>query len=106
MDAERAEGIDPKIFRTAFWDGLFNYCSDRPDFVEAYEDQSNRYENSGWYVSFGLGLRGANALAYYSRRDAWVGVSFLVADFSLYERLPERKTEIDELLGCGGGEVV
>lgn len=27
MDAERAEGIDPKIFRTAFWDGLFNYCS-------------------------------------------------------------------------------
>ena len=31
MDAERAEGIGPKIFRTAFWDGFFNYCSDRPD---------------------------------------------------------------------------
>ena len=65
MDAECVEGIDPKIFRTAFWDGFFNYCSDRPDFVEACGDQSNRYENSGRYVSFGLGLRGANALAYY-----------------------------------------
>lgn len=33
--------------------------------MEACGDQSNRYENSGRYVSFGLGLRGANALAYY-----------------------------------------
>ena len=106
MDAERAEEIDPKIFRTAFWDGLFNYCSDRPDFVEAYGDQSNRYENSGWNISFSLGLRGANALAYYSRRDAWVGASIWIADFSLYERLLERKDEIDELLGRDGGEVV
>lgn len=105
MDAERAEEIDPKIFRTAFWDGFFNYCSDRPDFVEAYGDQSNRYENSGWNISFSLGLRGANALAYYVRRDAWVGASFWTADFSLYERLPERKAEIDELLGYDGGEV-
>lgn len=106
MDAERAEGIDPKNLRAAFWDGLFNYCSDRSDFVEAYGDQSSRYENSGWYVSFGLGLRGANALAYYSRRDAWVGASIWIADFSLYERLLERKAEIDELLGRDGGEVV
>ena len=106
MDAERAEGIDPKIFRTAFLDGFFNYCSDRPDFVEAYGDQSNQYENSGWNISFSLGLRGANALAYYVRRDALVGASFLIADFSLYERLPERKAEVDELLGRDGGEVV
>ncbi|HBO61253.1 MAG TPA: hypothetical protein DD645_00900 [Olsenella sp.] len=106
MDAERAEGIDPKIFRTAFWDGLFNYCSDRPDFVEAYGDQSNRYESSGWNISFSLGLRGANALAYYVRRGTWVGASFWTADFSLYERLPEWKAEVDELLGCDGGEVV
>lgn len=56
MDAERAEGIDPKNLRAAFWDGLFNYCSDRPDFVEAYGDQSNRYENSGWNSSFSLGI--------------------------------------------------
>lgn len=103
MDAERAEGIDHKIFRTAFWDGFFNYCSDRPDFVEAYGDQSNQYENSGWNISFSLGLRGANALAYYVRRDAWVGASFWTADFSLYERLLARKAEIDELLGYDGG---
>ena len=106
MDAERTKGIDRRSLRTAFWDGLFNHCSDRPDFVEACGDQSNRYENSGWYVSFGPGLRGSNALAYYSRRDAWIGASFLIADFSLYERLPDRKAEVDELLGCDGGEVV
>lgn len=75
--------------------------------MEAYEDQSNRYENSGWIISFSLlGLRGANALAYYMRRDAWVGASIWIADFSLYERLPERKAEVDELLGYDGGEVV
>lgn len=106
MDAERAEGIDPKNLRAAFWDGLFNCCSDRPDFVEAYGDQSNRYENSGWNISFSLGIRGANALAYYSRRDAWVGTSFWIADFSLYERLLARRAEIDELLGRDGGGVV
>lgn len=98
--------LTPKIFRTAFWDGLFNHCSDRPDFVEAYGDQPNRYENSGWNISFSLGLRGANALVYYVRRDAWIGASFWTADFSLYERLPERKAEVDELLGYDGGEVV
>lgn len=76
------------------------------DFVEAYGDQPNRYENSGWNISFSLGLRGANALAYYVRRDTRIGASFWTADFSLYERLPERKAEVDELLGCDGGEVV
>lgn len=30
----------------------------------------------------------------------------MLADFSLYERLPERKAEVDELLGYDGGEVV
>ena len=38
--------------------------------------------------------------------DAWVGASIWIADFSLYERLLERKDEIDELLGRDGGEVV
>lgn len=38
--------------------------------------------------------------------NARVGASFLIADFSLYERLPERKAEVDELLGRDGGEVV
>ncbi|MBM6775117.1 DUF4268 domain-containing protein [Olsenella profusa] len=106
VDAERAEAIDRKSLLAAFWDGLFSYCSDRPDFVQAYGDQSERWENSGWYVTFGLGRRDAHATAFCARRDGWVGASVYTTDFSLYDWLLERRHEVEALLGATGGEVV
>lgn len=106
MDAEQDEAVDLKSLRAAFWDGLFSYCSDRSDFVKAYGDQSGRWENSGWYVTFGLGMRDTHATAFYARRDEWVGASVYTTDFSLYERLLARKSEAEKLLGGDGGEVV
>ncbi|WP_455138810.1 DUF4268 domain-containing protein [Thermophilibacter sp.] len=106
MDAEKTEAVDLKSLRAAFWDGLFSYCSDRPDFTKAYGDQSERWENSDWYVTFGLGLRDAHATAFYARRDGWVGASVYVTDFSLYDRLQARRDEAEALLGADGGEVV
>lgn len=106
MDAEKTEAVDLKSLRAAFWDGLFSYCSDRPDFMKAYGDQSERWENSDWYVTFGLGLREAHATAFYARRDGWVGASVYVTDFSLYDRLLARRDEAEALLGADGGEVV
>ena len=106
MDAEQTESIDGKNLRAAFWDGFFGYCSDRSDFVRAYGDQSERGENSGWYVTFGLGRRDAHATAFYARRDGWIGASVYTTDFALYDHLLERRSGIEVLLGSAGGEDV
>ena len=61
--------------KSLFWDGFYDYCAERQDFVSAYADPSGRAENNGWYATFGLGMRGVHATAYFAQRDGWVGVN-------------------------------
>lgn len=103
-EAERADELDAASLRAAFWDGFFDCCSEREDFVRAYGDQSGRWDNRGWTVSFGLGIHGANVLAYYSRRG-WVAASIWISDLALYDRLLARRDEVDEVLSALGGKI-
>lgn len=51
-------------------------------------------------------IRDVHATTLYARRDSWVGASVCTTDFSLYDRLLERRAEAEALLGAAGGEVV
>ena len=91
--------------KSLFWDGFYDYCAERQDFVSAYSDPSERPANNGWYASFGLGMRGIHASAFLVKRDGWVGVDLWITDFSLYDRLLARRDEVEKLLEDLGGQV-
>ena len=84
--------------RSLVWDGFYEYCGERQDFVNAYADPSNRAENSGWVATFGLGLRNVHATALFAQRDGWAGVDLWFTDVELYERLLVRRDEVEALL--------
>ena len=98
----KAENPDLKV---AFWDGFYDYCADRSDFVSAYSDSSGRVENNSWYATFGLGRRGVHATAYFVPRDSWVGVNLCFTDVALYERLVTLRKEVEALLADLGGKI-
>ena len=99
-----AEVTNPDL-KSLFWDGFYDYCAERQDFVSAYADPSGRAENNGWYATFGLGMRGVHATAYFAQRDGWVGVNLWFTDASLYERLVAHREEVEKLLTDLGGIV-
>ena len=98
----KAENPDLKV---AFWDGFYDYCADRSDFVSAYSDPSGRVENNGWYATFGLGRRDVHATAYFAPRDSWIGVDLWFTDVTLYERLVVLRREAETLLADLGGKI-
>lgn len=91
--------------KPVFWEGFFDYCAERPDFVSAYSDPSDRVENNSWYATFGLGRRGVHATAYFVPRDSWVGVNLWFTDVELCERLVTLRKEVGALLADLGGKV-
>ena len=97
-----AEVANPDL-KSLFWDGFYDYCAERQDFVSAYADPSGRAENNGWYATFGLGMRGVHATAYFAQRDGWVGANLWFTDAPLYEGLVARREEVDALLANLGG---
>ena len=92
-------------FRSLFWNGFYDYCAERQDFVSAHADPSGRAENNGWYATFGLGMRGVHATACFAQRDGWVGVNLWFTDASLYEGLVARSAEVEALLADLGGKI-
>ena len=98
----KAENPDLKV---AFWDGFYDYCADRSDFVSAYSDPSDRVENNGWYATFGLGRRDVHATAYFAPHDSWVGVGLWFTDVALYERLAVLRKEVEALFADLGGKI-
>lgn len=99
-----AEVTNPDL-KSLFWDGFYDYCAERQDFVSAYADPSGRAENNGWYATFGLGMRGVHATAYFAQRDGWVGMNLWFTDASLYEGLVACGEEVEALLANLGGEI-
>ena len=91
--------------KSLFWDGFYDYCAERQDFVSAYADPSGRAENNGWYATFGLGMRGVHATAYFAQRDGWAGVNLWFTDASLYGGLVAHSVEVEALLANLGGKI-
>ena len=99
-----AEITNPGL-KSHFQDGFYDYCAERQVFVSAYADPSGRAENNGWYATFGLGMRGVHATAYFVQRDGWVGVNLWFTDALLYEGLVGRGGEVEALLADLGGKI-
>lgn len=100
-----AQVANPDL-KSVFWEGFYDYCAERQDFVSAYADPSGRAENNGWYATFGLGMRGVHATAYFAQRDGWVGVNLWFSDVALYEGLAARSEKVEALLADLGGQIV
>ena len=100
--AESASSVD---VRAAFWDGFYEYCASRQDFLSVYRDPTGRPENTGWYADFGFGLRGVHATTLFSQRDAWVGVGLWFTDVSLYEGFAPLRGEAERMLEGLDGEI-
>lgn len=103
--AKFIEEVSNPDLKSLFWDGFYDYCAERQDLVSAYADPSGRAENNGWYATFGLGMRGVHASAFFAQRDGWVGVNLWFTDASLYEGLVARSAEVEALLADLGGKI-
>lgn len=98
--------VENPDLRSLFWDGFYEYCGERQDFVSAYSDPSNRAENGSWYATFGLGIRDVHSTAYFAQRDGWVGVNLWITDVALYEGLLARRDKVEAMLGSLGGSIL
>lgn len=91
--------------KSLFWDGFYDYCGERQDFVSACSDPSGRAENNGWCATFGLRRRGIHAAAYFAQHDSWVGVNLWITELALYEGLAARREKVESLLADLGGKI-
>lgn len=104
--ADNDNQVSRSDFLATFWDGFLDYCDEQQDFVGVYGDQSGRAEMRGWYVTFGIGVVGCHTTALLGRRDGWAGVDAFFTSFGLYEKLAERRDEVEGMLKDLGGTVV
>ncbi|WP_270403476.1 DUF4268 domain-containing protein [Candidatus Collinsella stercoripullorum] len=93
-------------FRVAFWDGFLDYCAERADFTEVYGDQTKRGEQRGWYVTFGIRVAGCHSTALVARRDGWIGTDLYFTNISLYEKLANKREDVEKMLLESGSELI
>ncbi|MEE8694142.1 DUF4268 domain-containing protein [Bifidobacterium mongoliense] len=91
--------------RTLFWDEFVTYCSDNPDFVQAYGDQSDRTGKTASWMSFGLGHSGINSSAFLGMRDGNVGVELYMTQVNTYGAFLHNAPQINLLLKNIRGDV-
>jgi hypothetical protein len=91
--------LDRRNARILFWEGFLAYCSERPEFVEAYGDPSGRTATTDSWMSFGLGVSGYHASVLLGMRDKTVGVELLAADANHYTDLLRHQAQINDALG-------
>lgn len=99
-----AKAVNPDL-KPLFWDGFYDYCAERPDFLGSYYDPSKRAENSGWVATFGFGKKGVHATAYFVQLDGWVGVDLWFSDVLMFEKLQAIKDEAEAALSPLGGTI-
>ncbi len=100
---EDAEGERFK-FRIAFWDGLYERCSEDQAFVDAFGDQTGRAENRDWWASFGIGLGNCHVEARAGKRDRYADVGIYYPQGKGYEKLFERRDEIESAYADAGAD--
>lgn len=91
--------------RILFWEGFLSYCSERPEFVEAYGDPSGRTAITDSWMSFGLGISGYNASVALGMRDENLSVELLAVNVENYAKLLQHKTQINDMLGGSAGDI-
>lgn len=85
--------------RADFWEGFFNHCSDREDFIESYGDQSDRSRNTSNWASFGIGQIKYHPEAFLNRRDSIVGAKLYFKNaLDSYKLLLTHREKVESLL--------
>ena len=89
-------------FRAAFWDGLYEMCSDNQAFVDAFGDQTGRLENRDWWATFGIGLGNCHVEARAGKRDRYADVGINYPQGKDYLDLYDKREEIEESYADAG----
>lgn len=104
--ARMGDQVSWSDYLATFWDGFFDYCDERRDFVDVYGAQSGRVEQRRWNVNFGTGIAGCSTDAWLARRDGKAGAEIYFRDFELYERLVGHRDEVEGMFAGLDGKVI
>lgn len=97
---------DLQRFRVTFWDGFYEYCSADPNFVGAFGDPSERPQNVGAWVSFGIGLGKCHVEAIVRTHDGNVGTYIYCSTKDAYQNLWEHRDQAEAMAADLDGEMV
>lgn len=92
-------------FLAMFWDGFFDYCDERHDFVDVFGSQVERVENRRRYVDFRIGVAEYRFTAFIEPQGAAVGANLHIKEFTIYEILKGRRDEVERQLESLGSKV-
>lgn len=93
-------------FRADFWEGFFDHCSERDDFVEAYGDQSDRSRNASNWASFSIGQVKYHPEALLNRKDGTVGAKLYFKNAqNVYGLLLSHRKEVESLMAPLNGSI-
>ena len=95
-----------KAFRITFWDGFYEYCTEREGFIDAFADPSDREENPDAWASFGIGRGDCNTCALLFSFDKEIGAQLYCYNLDTYLKLVDHKAEGDTILENLGGSVI
>ena len=96
LDMSKSQAGD---FYPDFWEGFFNHCSEREDFIESYGDQSDRSRNTSNWASFGIGQIKYHPEALLNRRDSIVGAKLYFKNALVsYKLLLTHREKVESLL--------
>lgn len=86
-------------FRADYWYGFYELCGESQAFVDAFGDPSARPLNTGWWVSFGVGLAECELECRLGRRDHYADAGIYLRNGTGYGDLYARGDEIESEFG-------
>ncbi len=95
---QKENNLEITRIRELFWSGFYEYCSDEPNFVDAFGDLSLRSPSGCGWVSFGLGLKGCHAESLFYIRDNFLAAQLCFDNVEYYKNLIMYREDIDREL--------
>lgn len=86
-----------KRFRLTYWDGFYEYCSNRPDIVALFSDLSAREPNGESWASFGIGLGSYRPHLNVWKTEDLVNATIWCDSLESYRRLLAHRDEIEAM---------
>lgn len=86
-----------KRFRLTYWDGFYEYCSNRPDIVALFSDLSAREPNGESWASFGIGLGSYRPHLNVWKTEDLVNATIWCDSLESYQRLLAHRDEIEAM---------
>ena len=92
-----SDNTEGKVFRLMYWDGFYEYCSNRPDIVALFSDLSTREPNGESWASFGIGLGSYKPHLNVWRTENLLNATIWCDSLESYQKLLAHRDEIEAM---------